>query len=437
MKARLDLASVIRPMTEPAEPADDARSSSDVAPLRRNRNFRLLWIGQVLSDIGSEVGGIAYPLLVLSLTGSAVTAGLVATVASLAAFVVRLPAGSLVDRVDRRRVMVVCDAVRAAVLGALALGVALHVVDWPAVLVAAVVDRLGDTLFTPASISVLPTIVPSPQLEAAWAATEARQYAAGLAGPALGGLLYTFGAAVPFVGDTVSYGVSAVTSARMTGEFGSTRMRDTHTGLWKEALEGIRVIWHDSLLRSVIVQAPLINFMFTGVVFTVTLSLRANGSSGVAIGVAQSVIMVGGLLGAIAAPRIQGRFSLWQLVVVLTGSATVFLLIAAGLSPSPLIAIPIAVPFFVSPTTNAGLFAAMLRRTPEALRGRVNNALLQLATGLAALAPFVAGLLVEHLTPAWAMGAFAAGMGLCTVLALLLPGLRSAGRGADEASSTT
>ena len=125
-------------MSQPAESADEATSPEDVAPLRKNRNFRLLWIGQVLSDIGSQVGGIAYPLLVLALTGSAVTAGLVATIASLAAFVVRLPAGSLVDRVDRRRVMVVCDAVRAAVLGALALGVALHVVDWPAVLVAAV-----------------------------------------------------------------------------------------------------------------------------------------------------------------------------------------------------------------------------------------------------------------------------------------------------------
>jgi MFS family permease len=415
-------------MTAHDDEESGARSSEDHVPLRRNRNFRLLWIGQVLSDLGSTVGAIAYPLLVLELTHSAVIAGLVASIASVAAFIVRLPAGALADRIDRRRVMIVCDASRACVLGVLTILVALNVASWPVVLVAAVVDRLGDTLFSPASTAVLPTIVHSRQLEDAWAATEARQYTANLAGPALGGALFGLGKALPFLGDTLSYGVSTFTSARMTGEFMPTRTADTHVGLWREALDGIKLLWHDPLLRAVIVQAPLINFMFTGVLFAVTLSLRVHGSSGTAIGLAQSVIMVGGLLGAIVAPRIQGRFTLWQLVVALTGSATVFLAIAAGITPSPWIAIPIAVPFFVSPTTNAGLFAAMLRRTPEEMRGRVNNALLQLATGLAALAPIAAGVLVTHLSAAWVMGAFAAGMALCTLLTLALPGLRTAGQ---------
>lgn len=408
-------------------PRPPSRTDSDL-PLRRNRNFRLLWIGQVLSDIGSSIGAIAYPLLILELTHSAVIAGLVATVSSLAAFVVRLPAGALVDRLDRRRAMVICDAVRALVLGGLTVLVVLGDASWQVVLVVAVIDRLGDTLFTPASMAVLPTIVLSPQLEAAWAATEARQYTADLVGPILGGILFGLGKALPFAGDTLSYGVSAVTSGRMTGDFATTRDSDSHTGLWREAFEGIRVIWHDVLLRAVIFQAPLINFMFTGLLFSVTLSLRVHGSSGGTIGLAQSVIMAGGLLGAIVAPRLQGRFSLWQLVVALTGSATVFLIVAATITPSPWIAIPISVPFFISPTTNAGLLAAMMRQTPDEMRGRVNNALLQLATGLAALAPFAAGLLVTHVSPTWVMGAFAAGMALCTALALTLPGLRMASR---------
>jgi MFS family permease len=410
-------------------PTTSGQADTDL-PLRRNRNFRLLWIGQVLSGIGSSIGAIAYPLLVLELSHSAVIAGLVATISSLAAFGVRLPAGAFVDRVDRRKAMVICDAARAIVLGGLTVLVVLGDASWQVVLVAAVVDRLGDTLFTPASMAVLPTIVPSPQLEAAWAATEARQYTANLVGPILGGILFGLGKALPFAGDTVSYGVSAVTSGRMTGAFAATRDADSHVGLWREAFEGIRVIWHDALLRAVIVQAPLINFMFTGTLFAVTLSLRVHGTSGGTIGLVQSVIMVGGLLGAIVAPRIQGRFSLWQLVVALNGSAALFLVVAATLTPSPWIAIPIAVPFFVSPTTNAGLLAAMMRQTPAEMRGRVNNALLQLATGLAAFAPFAAGLLVTHVSATWVMGAFAAGMALCTVLSLTLRGLRMASKAA-------
>jgi MFS family permease len=60
------------------------------------------------------------------------------------------------------------------------------------------------------------------------------------------------------------------------------------------------------------------------------------------------------------------------------------------------------------------------------MRGRVNNALIQVATGLAALSPLVAGLLVQHLSSSWAMGAFAAALAVSAVVALSLKGLRHA-----------
>jgi MFS family permease len=404
------------------EPANPAPSIA----LRRNRSFQMLWIGQVLSDLGSGFGTLAYPLLILALTHSPVTAGAVGTVTAAVAFAARLPAGALADRLDRRKTMMVCDGVRALVLGALAVAVAVHVIVWPVVLLVAVVDRVGDTIFTPASTAALPSIVENQQLESAWAATEARQYAASLGGPALGGVLFSLGRAVPFVGDTISYGISVLTSSRIRGQFSSTSTETHRAGLWSEAFEGVRVIWHDALLRAVIIQAPLINFAFTGALFTVTLALRRHGYSGTVIGLTQSAIMVGGLLGALVAPRLQGRFALSRLVVLLTGGGTVFLAVAALLIPSPLVALPIAVPLFLSPTSNAALFAAMLRRTPEVMRGRVNNALLQVATGLAALAPLVAGLLVQNISSHWAMGAFAVALAVSTIVALSLKGLREA-----------
>ena len=395
-------------------------------PLRQNRNFQLLWIGQVLSDLGSQFGALAYPLLILVLTHSPVIAGVVGTTSSLAAFAVRLPAGALADRIDRRTTMIVVDGVRMVVLLGLAVAVALHAIVWPVVLLVAVVDRIGDTLFTPASTAALPNIVADAQLEGAWAATEARQFAASLGGPALGGILFGLGRAIPFIGDTISYGVSMMTSIAMKGSFHPGRKEGNRKGLWHEALEGFRVIWHDALLRAVIVQAPLINFAFAGVIFTVTLSLQHHGTSAGVIGLTQSAIMVGGLLGAIVAPKIQGRFSITQLVVALTAGGSILFGVAALLAPSPLMAIPITIPFFLSPVTNAALFAAMLRKTPADMRGRVNNALLQVATGLAALSPLVAGLLVAHASPHWAMAAFALALSISAILAIMLKGLRNA-----------
>jgi MFS family permease len=395
-------------------------------PLRRNRNFQLLWIGQVLSDLGSQFGALAYPLLILALTHSPVIAGVVGTAASIVAFVVRLPAGALADRIDRRKTMIVVDGVRALVLLGLAIAVALHAIVWTVVLLVAIVDRIGDTMFTPASTAALPEIVEDKQLEGAWAATEARQYAASLGGPALGGILFSLGRAVPFIGDTISYGVSVLTSSAMKGSFRPKHKDTEHQGLWRDAAEGLRLIWRDALLRAVIVQAPLINFAFSGVIFTVTLSLQHHGSSAAVIGLTQSAIMVGGLLGAVTAPRLQGHYSITQLVVALTAGGSILFAIAAFFAPSPLMAIPIAIPFFISPVTNAALFAAMLRKTPAEMRGRVNNALLQMATGLAALSPLVAGLLIAHTSAHWAMGFFALTLSVSAVLAITLKGLRNA-----------
>src|SRR5215831_4072691 len=198
---------------------DPGGASGALSSLRANRNFRLLWIGQILSDLGTQIGTIAYPLLVLALTHSALIAGVVATAAEAAAFAVRLPAGALADRLDRRRAMMLVDGARTIALAVLAVLVATGAVSWPVVLVVAVIDRVGDTLFTPSSIAALPLIVPDEHLEAGWAVSEGRQYAANLVGPPLGGLLYGLGRAVPFLADAVSYGISVLTSRAITGDF--------------------------------------------------------------------------------------------------------------------------------------------------------------------------------------------------------------------------
>ncbi len=404
-------------------------TTSDPAPrpvalgtLRANRNFRLLWIGQVLSDLGSQIGTLAYPLLVLALSRSALVAGAVGTAASVAAFAVRLPAGALADRLDRRRTMVVCDAVRAVALAALATLVAVHAVAWPVVLVVAVIDRIGDTLFTPASMATLPLIVPDDQLEAAWAVSEGRQYAANLVGPPLGGLLYGLGRSLPFVADAVSYGVSVLTSRGLRGAFGSTAEPAARRGLWAEAFEGLKYLWRDSLLRSVLIQAPLINFAANGAIFTVILGLRRHGVSAVVIGGVEAVIMAGGVVGAVLAPQLGRRLSVQQSLLVLTVSAALLTLVAAAIIPSPAVAIPLALPLVLSPATNAALFAVMLRGTPPALHGRANNGLLQVAVALAALAPLASGLVIAEASARWAMVLFATAFAAVVPIALSFPG---------------
>ncbi len=407
-------------------------------PLRRNRGFRLLWIGQVLSDTGTSAALIAYPLLILALTHSAALAGVVGTVRLVVQLVFGLPGGALSDRFDRRLVMITCDTIRAAVLALLVALVLLHVVSWPVVMIVAVVDGAANVMFDPSANAALPAIVDDSQLEQAWAATEARSYGASLVGPALGGFLFGLGNAVPFLADSVSYLVSAGTVSRIRGRFRPERTGERKS-LWHEVGEGLAIVWRHPLLRAAVLLAPLINFAFNGVIFTITVSLRQHGVAPGVIGLAQAGIAVGGLAGAVAAPKLQGRLPLWQLIIWLTVSATVLFAVAAFVLPSPLVAIPVAITLVLSPTGNAALFAAMLRIAPENMRGRVTSTVIQAATALAALSPLAAGLIVQHVSGQWAMGAFAAAVGVAAIMCIALPWLRDAESatvaGADPAAA--
>ncbi len=367
------------------------------------------------------MGSLAYPLLVLALTRSALIAGAVGTAASGAAFLVRLPAGALADRLDRRRTMILCDSARAVALGVLAALVATHAVVWEVVLLVAVVDRTGDTLFTPASNAALPLIVPDDQLEPAWALSEGRQYAAGLLGPPLGGVLYGIGRVVPFLADAVSYGISVATSWRMKAAFASTADRASRRGLWSEAFEGLRLLWGDSLLRAVMIQAPLLNFAFNGAAYTVILGLRKNGVSAAVIGGAEAVLMVGGIAGAVLAPAIRSRVTVQRAILLLSSSGALMMLVAAVVMPSPAVAVPLAIPFVLAPASNAALFAIMFRRSPPGMHGRVNNGLLQVAGALAAVAPLVSGVVIDRASAGWAFTLFAASIAIVIPLSFLFP----------------
>jgi MFS family permease len=105
-------------------------------PLRRNTGFRMLWIGQLLSGTGTEIGRLAYPLLILALTHSAVLAGAVGTARAMTVLCLQLPGGALSDRFDRRLTMIGCDAMRTVLLAVLAVLIVAHLASWPVILMA-------------------------------------------------------------------------------------------------------------------------------------------------------------------------------------------------------------------------------------------------------------------------------------------------------------
>ena len=385
----------------------------------------MLWIGQLLSGTGTEIGMLAYPLLILALTHSAVLAGVAGTARAITLLCLQLPAGALADRFDRRLTMIICDTMRAVLLAVLGILIVAHLASWPVVLIVSMIEGGAGAIFDPAATAALPGIVPDGQLEQAWAATEARTYGASLAGPALGGVLFGLGQAVPFLADAVSYLISLGTVKQIRGRFRPKKTVE-RKALWREVADGLQLVWQVPILRTVVITAPLVNFAFTGVFFTITLAMRQHGTSAAVIGLVQAAIAAGGLLGAVVAPWLQGRVRLSTLVTAIDLAGALLFGAAALLIPSPLVAAPVAMALLLAPAVNAALLAVMLRSAPEEMRGRVTNTMVMATTALATLAPLTAGLLVQHVSGAWAVGAFAATMAIAAVLGRIMPGLRQA-----------
>ncbi|SEC20155.1 Predicted arabinose efflux permease, MFS family [Streptomyces sp. 3213] len=394
-------------------------------PLRRNRGFRMLWIGQLLSDTGTQISGIAYPLLILALTHSAVLAGVVGTVRAITVLCVQLPAGALSDRFDRRLTMIICDITRAVLLTLLGILIALDAASWQVVLAVSLIEGAAGAVFDPSAAAALPGIVPDEQLEQAWAASEGRTYGASLAGPALGGVLFGVGRAVPFLADAISFAVSFGTVSRIRGRFRPEKAA-VRKSLWREVTDGLQLVWQVPILRAAVIQTPLVNFAFSGVIFSITLAMQQHGTSTAVIGVVQAGIAAGGLVGAVVAPRLQGRVRLATLTTTITLAAALLFGAAALFIPSPLVAAPVALALLLAPAANGALVAVVLRSAPEDMRGRVISTVMMAATALATLAPLIAGLIVQHASGAWAVGAFAAATALAAVLCLVLPGFRHA-----------
>ena len=172
-----------------------------LVPLRRNRDFVLLQVGQTLSTIGSEATAIAYPLLVLAVTHSPAKAGIVGFARVVPWALFGFAAGVVADRLNRKRIMVVSDVVRIAAVSSLLVAFALDRISVLQVALVAFVEGSMYVFFNVAELGALRSVVPARQLPAAAAAEQARYSIVFLVAPPLGGALFGISRVLPFVAD--------------------------------------------------------------------------------------------------------------------------------------------------------------------------------------------------------------------------------------------
>ncbi|QMU71461.1 MFS transporter [Streptacidiphilus sp. P02-A3a] len=384
-------------VAEPQAPAADA-----LPPLNRNRDFLLLWSGQAISSFGNELSAITYPLLVLAVTGSAARAGLVGSAELVAMLALLLPAGAVADRWSRRAVMVVSSLVQLAALGGVSAAIGLGWVPLGLLVAAGALEGAGSAFYIGASRGAVRRVVPAPQLSRALARTQARDQAAAIGGPPSGGALFAVARFLPFGLDSVSFAVAALAAALVRGTLDPPRSPGgpgNPAAAGPGVGAGLRLVLGHRYLRVVALWAAAVNAVATGMMLLVIVLARSRGAEPSQIGVITATFSAGGLLGALSAPRLIGRYS-GRTLVLIASWLLVPCPVAMVLAPSPLlIGVAGAVSVCAIAPVNVILLTRAYELIPHEMQGRAGNAMLLCANSLKWLTPVVFGAMADRWGP--------------------------------------
>jgi MFS family permease len=383
-----------------------------VTPLRKNRDFVLLQTGQMLSTIGTASTQIAYPLLVLATTHSPAKAGVVGFAAFAPYVVFGLLAGVAADRWNRKRVMIVMDLVRVLCMTSIVVAYELHELTFAQIAVVALVEGSAFVFFNIAEVGALRSVVPSRQLPDAAAAEQARQSVVTLAGPPLGGALFGFGRALPFLADAISYVFSIGSLLLMRTPFQETRTRDA-TPLRTQIREGISFLWQHPYLRTSAFIFAGDNFVFQAIFLVFVVVAKRHGWSGAQIGAMIAAFGVSSLIGSLVAPRMTKILGVRTIMLLNQWGNGLFVLFVFFDSPYVFAAsvLPVA---FVSPWLNSVIVGYRTAVTPDHLVGRVSSVARNLAFLGMPLGPLAAGLLLGNFSARSSVIALAS---MCVALA--------------------
>ena len=392
--------------------------------LSRNRNYNILWSSLLFSELGTEITFVAFPLLILALGGSAWQMGLVAAAVAAAHMAANVPAGVVADRWDRKRVMVLCQAVR--VIGLASIGVALLVdaYSFPHVLVVAVVEGALSSVFEPAEHATLAQVVPESQLGDAVARNTARPFIATLLGPALAGFLFAWHRTIPFLADALMLAFSLVALLFLRLPARTPVPAEERTSVAGDLVEGVKWLFGHRVIRTTMAWMVLANTAFGALVIVVIASSGEEQVGAGQIGLTMACIGAGGLLGAVLAGQLHALLPPSVIIIGFTWIAAlmtaVMSLVPAGLPMGLLLA---GAALF-APVANTVVMTYQLMVTPDEMRGRLSGLAGLCAGGAAVLGPLVGGLVMgagQHT----AVLLCAAGLAVTALGTTLSPVLRS------------
>ena len=349
-----------------------ARAPSPFA-IFHNRDFSLLWTGQLISTIGSSLTSLAASILVYRLTGSAASVGLMLMATAAPTILVGLLAGVFVDRYDRKRIMIAADLSRAVLVFLVPL-LLRQSLAWLYIIV--MLTSAISQFFDPAHESVLPEIASDEELAAANSLMAISSFGATAVGFAASGLIASrFPIQWCFYLDALSFVVSALIVWMVRVPSLAAAVESGIAAVGRNLAAGARLLADTPMLKSLVLVFALV-FVSFGLSNSLLLpfALKALGASEFEYGVQEAVTSVGFVIGSLWMARVSDRLREGQWIALgLIGMALSGIGYASMRTVAPAIAI-IAVSGLINAPTSIARRLVIQRHTPREMRGRVNSA---------------------------------------------------------------
>ncbi|MBD0329660.1 MAG: MFS transporter [Thermoleophilia bacterium] len=399
--------------------------------LWRHGDFLKLWTGETISQFGSHVTALAFPLVaILVLEASAFQVALLGVIEMAPFILLSLPAGVWVDRLRRRPILITSDVARALLLLTVPLAYALDALSISQLYAVGFLFGVATVFFDVSYQSYLPSLVPRDRLVEGNSKLEISRSGAQLTGPGLAGaLIEALTAPVAVFVDAVSFLASAGFLLRIRrAERAPERSEATaKPSMRSELREGLAYVLGHRHLRWIAASTATFN-LFGSVMFAIFLvfAVRELGLRPGVIGLVFAVGNVGALAGAVLANRIAARIGVGPTIVIgaAFGGGSLLYALAPASSPIPfLIAAQVLVSFGI-PVYNITQVSFRQAITPERLQGRMNSVMRFIVWGVMPLGSLAGGALATAAGLRTAIWVGAAGTSLA-FLPVLLSSVRS------------
>lgn len=357
--------------------------------------FWRLFTANAVSNLGDGIGRICFPLLAVSLTREPILIAGVSAAFFLPWLLFALASGVLVDRVDRRRAMVVANVFRAVLIGGFGLAVVAGAASIWLMYVVAFALGVAETVADSAANAMLPAVVERDQLEAGNGRLQAAEIVGNaFLGAPIGAALFAVAAAAPFLLNSAGFLVAALVLASLAGKYRPARASADPTTVWRDVRDGVGWIARHRLLRSLLVlTAVLASANEMAQALLVLFAVQELNLGPAAIGLFILAAGIGGTLGGVVAPWLAARL---PRAVLLGGGYVVggLCYLVIGTLAHPVLSMVLyGVYGMVVVAGNVVLMSLRQGLIPQELFGRVQGAWRTVAWGALPVGSLAGGLL--------------------------------------------